>query len=202
MQFKPNFAKTSLLLALVACSQFAHAVTKLEFDQHSGPYGTGDIVGVQTYTQADGNFGISQPYQFNPDYANSVEVIFNSPTRWVDLAFSTDKLGVPLAPGVYTDAQRFPFENPGHAGLWWADTGYGPNTLSGAFTIYDIQKDALGQYTSFAASFSVVGQGSGRIWFNSDAVIPSVPEPATWAMLCLGLVATTTLARQRKHLAR
>ena len=204
---------------LTAVCLGAQAVTKLEIDSYnsvgSQPYAAGvswEYKGTTTFTTNDGIFNLSRPYLGNSDYVNSGSIGFNSfkpyseGSRWIDVYFSTDKLNVPLAVGVYEGAQRFPFNDPGHPGLDLTDTGSGFNTLDGRFQIYDIAKDVQGNITSFAASFEIYNYPApansplvgGRVWYNSDVAIPAVPEPAAWVMTLLGLAGLFAVTRKRR----
>ncbi|SEL75368.1 hypothetical protein SAMN05444354_108109 [Stigmatella aurantiaca] len=71
---------------------------------------------------------------------------------WWDIAFSTQQLGTPLAVGLYTNAQRAPFADPGHPGLSVSGDGRGCNTLAGEFQIHDIVWDSVG-LLKLSASF-------------------------------------------------
>lgn len=207
-------------LTLAATSLAAQAGTyRLEVDAYGaqGPdsYAAGlpwEWKGIRdTFTAEDGNFALSRPYASNSDYVNSLSISFRTNTayagqrRWIDLDFSTDKIGVPLAVGVYEGAQRFPFNTVGHPGLDMSDSGGGFNTLDGRFQIYDIQFNAQGGITAFAASFEIYNYPApsnsplvgGRIWFNSDVAIPAVPEPQTWMTLALGLAALSLVSKRR-----
>lgn len=205
--------------ALTVVCLGAQAVTKLEIDSYnsigSEPYATGvpwEYKGTTTFGTNDGTFALSYPYSGNSDYANSVSIGFDSfkpyseGGRWIDVDFSTDKLNVPLAVGVYEGAQRFPFNAPGHPGLDLTDTGGGFNTLDGRFQIYDLVRNAQGNITSFAASFEIYNYPApsnsplvgGRVWYNSDVAIPAVPEPETWVMVVLGLAGLGTAARRHR----
>ncbi len=76
-----------------------------------------------------------------------------------------------LTPGMYLDAQRFPFQAAGHPGLDVSGNGRGSNTLTGRFTVYDVVRDASG-VVSFAAAFEQHNAGNppallGWVIFNS-----------------------------------
>jgi hypothetical protein len=53
------------------------------------------------------------------------------------LDFSTEQLGVPLGIGVYNDAQRAAFAQPGRPGLSVGGDGRGCNQISGRFQIHE-----------------------------------------------------------------
>ena len=195
----------------------AQAATRLELDSY-GPvdsYSWGEpweYKATQSFTTVDGTFRLSRPYVGNPDYVNSVHVGFTSYAqysdggRWIDLDFSTDKLGVPLEEGIYLNAQRFPFNDPGRPGLGFSDTGFGFNTLNGQFQIFDIERDGMGNVTALAASFQIFDYPapsnspllSGRVWYNSDAFIAPVPVPAALWFFGSGLIGLVGAARVRR----
>lgn len=78
--------------------------------------------------------------------------------NYANLNFSTDSLGMALAPGTYNMVEREEFTTPGHAGLD-VDTTWGScNKLSGEFTIQDIGFDG-GTVDSFTASFAQTCDG-------------------------------------------
>jgi hypothetical protein len=206
-------------LTMAALCLTAEAKTQLELDSYGSagpiPYASGvpwEYKGTQTFTTEDGSFSLNRPYPGNPDYANSLYVSFDTNAsyagreRWIDLSFSTDQLGVPLAEGTYTGAQRFPFNDPGHPGLDMSDTGGGFNTLDGWFQIFDVQRNDQGAVIAFAASFKIFDYPApadspligGRIWYNSDAVIAPVPIPAAGWFFISGLAGLIGAARMRK----
>ncbi|MEY4764852.1 MAG: hypothetical protein RI907_1525 [Pseudomonadota bacterium] len=205
-------------LALTAVCVAAHAVTKLELDSYGAigddPYAWGvpwERKGTTTYTTADGTFGIRPSYVDGANgYAALVTFrsfdVYAQGSTWIDLDFMSEQVGIPLTVGVYTGAQRAGFNAPGHPGLDYSNSGGGFNTLSGQFQVFDIRLDGNGNYLSFAASFEIYNYpapaGSpllgGRFWYNSDANMAAVPEPATWASLALGLVGVGMASRRRR----
>jgi hypothetical protein len=71
--------------------------------------------------------------------------------NWM-LDFSTAKLGKKIEPGIYENAQRWPFEDDGHPGMDVGGDGSGCNQVEGAFTIHSMEVQDS-QLTSFAATF-------------------------------------------------
>lgn len=58
---------------------------------------------------------------------------------WWTLDFSTEKLGGPILPDVlYSDAERYPFEDTNHPGMTIAGDGRGCNEDFGSFTISEL----------------------------------------------------------------
>jgi hypothetical protein len=84
----------------------------------------------------------------------SVHLVPTDPSQglWWDADFSSHHLGQPLMVQTYLNAQRLPFAQPGSPGLEVTGDGRGCNTLTGSFTVYDVQT-ANGQVISFTASF-------------------------------------------------
>ena len=78
-------------------------------------------------------------------------------TNW-DLVFSTAMLNEALAAGTYTNAMRWPFEDPGHPGLSITGNGRGCNTDTGTFTItsltIDCKQNDAGTLNPHVAEFS------------------------------------------------
>jgi hypothetical protein len=58
---------------------------------------------------------------------------------WWDLDFNTTQLGVPLAPGVYEDAERAAFVSPDHPGIDVSGDGRGCNTITGRFQVHEYE---------------------------------------------------------------
>lgn len=91
---------------------------------------------------------------------------------------STKETALPISTGRYTDAMRWPFEDPGHPGLDLSGDGRGNNTENGEFTIHDLQIDFSGEHprlVSLAVSFiqhdgdSPTGPAvRGTVWYRDD----------------------------------
>lgn len=128
-------------------------------------------------------------------------------TDWPDeyfpihnLILSTARLGHDIIPGVYDDAACLcrPEEK---AGILYDVNGQGTN-IDGGFTVYDATLGSNGKIASFAATF-YLGESPdrtsqiGKIWFNSEAVIPPVPEPKSIGMWALGLFAISMMRGAR-----
>lgn len=104
----------------------------------------------------------------------------------------TWKLGTPLVPGEYLNAQNLPFEDPGHPGLDVTYQGRGENTITGQFTLFEVTYSAhLGRILSLVFEFEQHGDGRepairGRLDYNA-AGLP-IPEPSTALLTLFGLV--------------
>jgi hypothetical protein len=117
-------------------------------------------------------------------------VLFNAvngpPNTFGTLNFGTKALGVPLVDGTYLDAQRDAFAAAGHPGLDVTFQNRGSNTLTGNFTIKDLQfQQTPTGFTllAFDATFEQHSEGFtpalfGEIQFN-EPVAAEVPEPTS-----------------------
>lgn len=71
---------------------------------------------------------------------------------WWYLDFAAPS-NAPLAPGVYEDAGRFAFRDPGQPGLDVYGNGRGHDQLVGEFVVYDVEYGTDNAVTRFAATF-------------------------------------------------
>lgn len=180
-----------ILILLMPLQAFGSPVTYLEMHSELGDY-IGQ--GLDYYfTEDDGLFSAKQSYYGNSTYENnSISLSFDSfdnSNLWF-LDFSTHELGIDLVVGTY-DAVRFPFEPIGSAGMNISGNGRGSNTLTGTFTVLDIEFGDNGTISSFASTFEQHSEGScpalfGTICYNSE--ISPVPEPSTIMLLFLGFI--------------
>jgi hypothetical protein len=186
----PRFAFLAASLFL-AGTALATPITFLEMHSQAGDYiGQGRNY---LFDSDDGVWGARQQYYGNPAYLNkTVEISFHTSnySEWWYLDFSSVHLGTDLGPGSY-QAQRFPFEANGYAGLDVSGDGRGSNQLSGTFTILDLAFGANGAVDRFAATFEQHSEFraqalTGRVSYNSEAFSP-VPEPGSMALFPLGL---------------
>jgi hypothetical protein len=134
------------------------------------------------YGDADGEWN-AYPYVTSSDgQVNDVRVTFDSlfePGVFWDVEFSTRGIGTPLVPGVYTNAQRAAFAEPGHPGLDVGGEGRGCNTVTGNFTVTDAKFDystRTPRVISFAASFEEHCEG-GSGTLRGAVFFGSVPPP-------------------------
>jgi HYR domain len=111
----------------------------------------GDFIGQgqeQLFTSADSSISGSLPQGGNHF---SASVFPAAGGFWfVDLAAAD---GAPLTVGSYTDAERWPFQSPGHPGLSIVGDGRGCNQDFGQFDVNDIQYAPTGELLVFDATF-------------------------------------------------
>ncbi len=94
-----------------------------------------------------------------------------APYLSADLWFAA-AAGQPFAPGIYEDAQRFPFNSPGHPGMDITVRSSGCETITGRFIVYEVEYGPLGSLKKFAADFEQHCAGAvpwlrGGVRFNS-----------------------------------
>jgi hypothetical protein len=182
-----------------ALADFVHLTLQSQPGDWIGQGGTYDL----TYTKNNSQFFVPgtvyQQVNGQPSYIwFSLGTVTPAPATntYASLEFTTAQLGLPLQPGTYADAQRAPFEAPGHAGLDVTFQNRGSNTLTGSFTIHSLTyAPAPGsfaglQMTSFDASFELHSGGArpalfGRIEYNIPV---TAAEPPTLALVGLGVL--------------
>jgi hypothetical protein len=109
--------------------------------------------------------------------------------RYANLDFGTNQLGIALAPGSYTNAQRAAFASPGHPGLDVSFQYRGSNTLTGEFTISEITfTPDLQSILSLVASFEQHSEGAAPALFGQfEYRAAGIPEPGTGLLLGVAL---------------
>jgi hypothetical protein len=143
----------------------------------------GDYIGGgQTYyfTPADGSF-------FATGFLGGVTIRFNTPSysEWWYLDFAA-RDGEPLVVGSYPDAERYPFQGPGHPGLSIVGDGRGCNTLTGSFEVTEIEYGQDFEVLAFRATFEQHCEGAepalrGEVMFNADT--PTAAAPRSWGSI-------------------
>jgi hypothetical protein len=114
--------------------------------------------------------------------------------------FGTDGLGLPLAPGYYPDVRRADFAPPGFAGLDISWQNRGSNELSGWLQVNKFgYTGTTGNFviTEFDADFGQSSELTEPI-MTGHFTYSSVPEPASFAVLGLGILALVR-RKQTKH---
>jgi hypothetical protein len=87
--------------------------------------------------------------------------------------------GAPVQVGHYPDAERYPFASPGHPQMDISMNHSGCNTLTGEFTVHEIEVDGTGDPTRLAIDFVQYCEGTppplvGQIRYRSDVAAPPV----------------------------
>ncbi|HEX3148672.1 MAG TPA: Ig-like domain-containing protein [Gemmataceae bacterium] len=150
---------TTLTVSAVA------GTTSLSMVSDAGDY----IGGGLTYnlSPATGNFSASGSSTYlTINYQNP-----NNMSDYWTLQFRSPFDNVPLTPGTYLNAERAAFRTVGKPGLDVTGRGRGSNTLTGQFTILQIETGTNGAITKFAADFEQHSEGAtpalrGSIRFN------------------------------------
>lgn len=167
----------------------------------------GDYIGQgQDY---DVTYTLDNSYYFSAQIRRTVaglpaELLFvlgSGPTTpFALLFFGTDQLGIPMQPGVYTNAQRADFASPGHPGLDVSFQNRGSNTLTGQFTVTNFVYSPTAGVQSFTASFEQHSEGATPALFGTFTYLAVVPEPSTVALCALSL--TAALGWWARHRAK
>lgn len=108
---------------------------------------------------------------------NAVNVNFDNESWW-NLTFAAPG-GVPLAPGAYEGAARWPFQGPGQPGLDISGDGRGCNTLTGRFVVHEAVYGADNGIDSFAADFEQHCEGGAAALFGTVRYNYRKPKPPT-----------------------
>ena len=138
-------ALCALLCLAATVAAEAQPTTFLSFDSQPGDY----IGGGRrfTLTPADGTFNVTR------NYDQGVSVSFQGPGSsfwYLDFAAPGP---VPLVPGMYEAATRFPFQSPTRPGLSVWGEGGPCNTFTSRFTVLEAVYDGLGNVQRFAADY-------------------------------------------------
>ncbi len=200
-------AALALATSASASAQVAHLIL------HSQP---GDYIGQgQDYdiTYISSDFIVLNPILPGP-FPATVGFAFvqlgQTPDNAANLTFSTEELGIPLAPGTYNDAQLAPFAEAGHPGL---DVGFqhlGVGYITGSFTVTDFTYTMTAPNTfavdTFAATFEQHGNGIAPALFgtftynaNGPAAVPEASTTVSFGLLfALGVGGAVVAARKKK----
>lgn len=161
-------------VAVLACAvpSFAQSpVTSYTFVSQANDYiGQGRS---ETVTLADGTFTAAK------NFDNGVNIDFQGPqtSAYWSLSFAAP-MSVPLTPGTYLNATRFPFQDAAVPGLSVSGEHRGCNTLTGEFTVIDVVYGSGSTIVSFAADFEQHCEGLGPALFGSIRY-NYVPPPFT-----------------------
>jgi hypothetical protein len=157
--------------------------------------------------------GIDGIFSGGPNYESfdrGVQISYNDGNYWTfqfaapsyDPTTNTN-IGQSLEVGLYTNAQRFPFNSPTKPGINISGNGRGNNAQTGWFDVLEIEYDATGNLSKFAVDFKQFDESSttsglyGSLRFNSSIAINTVPEPSTFAIMVIGLVGMVAAVRRQ-----
>jgi len=156
----------SLLLFLVS-TPLVSADTTIELNSDPGDY----IGQGQTYNYDDSNADI----RYSRNYDNGITVnignLAGDPFFWWALNLAAPANGE-IQLGVYSGAERVPFQSFENPGLSFTGNGRGCNTLTGSFDVYEVAYDGGRNVTALSASFEQHCEGNtpalrGEIVFNT-----------------------------------
>ena len=210
-----NFGKAVLLASTLFAASSQASVAHFTLDATPGDYISGGQAVDNLYLSSNPllewnwanfhNVGTPDaPAADSVSFTYLLSLAAGPDDQFAQLTFATATgQGAALEAGkTYTNAERAPFASFGHPGLEVNYDHRGCNTLTGDFTVNKLsfQNGELGE---FGASFNQSCDGGalmhGSFYYNAslDALPPSdVPEPATLALLGLG-VAGAAAARRR-----
>jgi hypothetical protein len=112
--------------------------------------------------------------------------------EWWDVAFAAPE-GQILAPGVYDNARRYPFQSPKVPGFSLSGHGNSCNQLQGRFVIYEVTFDGSGNLLRFAADFEQhcemeIPATSGAIRFNATTRAALIPFDGVYPLYRVTIV--------------
>jgi hypothetical protein len=108
---------------------------------------------------------------------NSVALSVNTVDHWFYFNFQAPQ-GQPLAPGVYSNATRWPFQMPSEPGLSVYGDGRGCNTLTGSFTVLEAVYGPYGYLQKFHAVFEQHCEGMEPALYGEVTIDNPPPPPA------------------------
>ena len=193
---KPIF---SLRIAIALCMIAAASVVLVGAAAASTVPATS---GSLTMTSDPGDYigqGLNWSYAMPPDafssqilFNNGVEAIVNGANGdWWYLDFGAP-YGARLTPGVYSNAARWPFQDPSQPGLSVFGNGRGCNTLTGNFTVLDATYAADGSLQSFHATFEQHCEGFAAALRGEVQLTSEPPLQITLTLDPKGSIRSTT----------
>ena len=150
--------------------------------------GTG---GATSKNSSQGTFTLSSLDGNNDGVLDGVYVYFlGAPANENGFAlfyFSTRFTGGPLLQGAtYTNAMRYPFESNGSPGMWVAWNGAGANSITGSFSVDELEVDNSGptpQATRFSIRYTQFNEGTPPPWTGLLAWNTAQPVASTWQLV-------------------
>jgi hypothetical protein len=193
----------SLIFALSSSGEAAEMATSASVYLYSEPGNyIGWALGAQ---QVEWTHGVDGIFEASGNYGNSldgVDITYDNGSQW-SFQFSAPSYnrttntnnGQLLQTGLYTHAERFPFNSPTLPGLTISGNGAGDNQDSGWFDVLSIAYNPDGTLASFAVDFEQYDTANSRgpglygsLRFNSDTPVDPVPLPGTLCLLLSGAV--------------
>jgi hypothetical protein len=129
----PQQPVARVAIALVPATEVSSVAPCVDHDQIVRLDGN-DFIADTLYEADEGAWTVST--MFSNSFSLQLDPAVDANLGRASLIFETVQLGVPMNPGIFTDAQRAEFASPGHPGLDITSQGRGCNTLSGSFQIH------------------------------------------------------------------
>src|SRR4051812_33799842 len=149
-------AVVSLWIAAFALSSRCDAANIISYTSSPTSWvGHGE---TRTVTSDDGAIFFAKRYFEYANYTNSLWFQVDTQSEDWGFNFVGPNATLPVV-GFYPNAQRWPFESPGHPGLAFSANSRGDNTLTGEFTVLQAAYDENGNISSFAADFVQYDEG-------------------------------------------
>ena len=150
-----------LLLVSALPARGQTGTTAIYLDSQSGDY-IGEGI-ERTVTDV----GLAFSASASPDRSR-VSIFASAPdfSTWWQLQFAGPE-GVPLVPGVYEHATRYPFQDKSLNGLEVSGESRGCNRLVGRFRVYEVVIDGSGNVERFAADFEQHCEGRTTALFGA-----------------------------------
>jgi opacity protein-like surface antigen len=156
----------------------------------------GDFIGgglQRFFDSGTATIGIQGP----PGYV-TVRAEQPASSQWFYFVFAPPP-GEQLAPGIYADAQRAPFREPGHPGIDIVGDGKGCNQQAGTFEVKDIGVDASGNVSRLWVTYEQHCEGKPAPLFGevrvgeppTGANLWVTPSQARWPALSAGELGPT-----------
>ena len=139
--------------------------------------------------------GANATFQASRNSGNGVSLRVTGGGLWWSLDFAAPG-GLPLSPGIYEGARRFPFQDPGQPGLDVSGNGRGCNTLTGRFEIREVSYGSGSTVTAFWATFEQHCEGGtpalrGEIRFV-DVLSPAIQVSSSELRMPVVTIGDTT----------
>jgi hypothetical protein len=218
VSFKKVIATIALVAPLfaqgAAASELATTAEVYLYSQPGSYVGGG--IGAQQVTWVHGIDGIFESASNYGAATSGIDITYDDGNYWnfqfsaptYDPATNTNN-GQVLHDGLYTNAQRLPFNSPTKPGMTISGDRRGDDGNSGWFDVLDIAYNPDGSLETFAVNFEQFDTGHqtgpalyGSLRFNSSIPVNPVPLPASlWLLLGGALCAGLLLNPRRANLA-